>query len=93
MYSDLCSFYKEELARESANLVPDRAKAAGVLDVATSLQDITSELVDAVKKTRLILNGGMEKDTWEKFMTGYIAYHKISPRYRLHDLLGNSDRY
>ena len=88
--SDLCSFYKEELAQETANLVHDRAMVCGT-DSVTSLKGITNDMIDAVVKTRIILDGHAEKGAWERFMGGYIAYHQLSPRYRLAEVLRNDN--
>lgn len=89
-HSDLCSFYKEEVAGETANLVHDRA-AVTKRDAATTLRDITNEMIDGITKVRLVLEGQKEKDAWENFMAGYIAYHRLSPRYLLDDVFPDDD--
>ena len=55
----------------------------------TALGDIANEMVDAIAKARLILAGDRERGAWEGFMAGYIAYHRLSSRYRLHEVFGS----
>lgn len=66
----------------------DRAAVTGT-DAATALRDMTNEMVDAIAKARIVLAGSKERDAWESFMAGYIAYHRLSPRYRLDEVLGS----
>lgn len=85
--SDILSFYKEELAGEQSNFVHDRANVTGK-SVRQVLLDILNEVVSAVERARLILQGEQEKRTWEQFLAGYVAFHFLSPRYRLAELTG-----
>lgn len=80
--SDILSFYKEEIAGETNNFVHDRVRVTGKNTKAVLL-DILDEAVNAVVRARMILKGGKEKETWERFLAGYVAFHFTSPRYQL----------
>ena len=58
-------------------------------DVASALYDIVDETVVAVNNVRQILIGEKEKKTWEIFINAYLAFHLETPRYRLHEILGD----
>lgn len=60
-------------------------------DVAAALSDVVDETVVAVHKVRDILEGDREKDALERFLAGYAAFHRYSPRYRLNDIFGDQD--
>ncbi|GJE97335.1 terpenoid synthase-like protein [Phanerochaete sordida] len=83
--NDILSFYKEEMAGERHNFVHDRARVTGK-DVSSVLDDILDEVVGAVDRARGILQGEKEKETWERFLAGYVAFHFLSPRYKLAQL-------
>ena len=36
----------------------------------------------------LHVEGEKERHTWERFIAGYVAFHFLSPRYRLKELTG-----
>lgn len=84
--SDILSFYKEEVAGEKHNFVHDRARVTGK-DVQTVLLDILEEVIGAVQRARAILQGEREKEIWERFLAGYVAFHFLSPRYKLAQLI------
>ncbi|KIP01167.1 hypothetical protein PHLGIDRAFT_80906 [Phlebiopsis gigantea 11061_1 CR5-6] len=86
--NDIFSFYKEELAHETKNFVHDRAFVTNK-DVASALYDIVDETVVATNNVRQILVGEKEKQTWETFINTYLAFHLETPRYRLHEILGD----
>ena len=85
--SDILSFYKEELAHETTNFVHDQALVTGK-SVSEVLSGLLQEVVTAVERARVLLKGDKEKETWEKFIAGYVAYHFYSSRYRLVELTG-----
>lgn len=60
----------------------DRARVTEQ-DVQMVLSDILDELVSAVDRARGILQGAKEKETWERFLAGWVAFHFFSPRYKL----------
>ena len=86
--SDILSFYKEELVGETANFVHDRAKVSGKT-IPEVLSDILQEVITSVNRARTLLRGEKEKETWEKFIAGYVAFHFYSPRYKLIELTGS----
>ena len=88
LLSDILSFYKEELAGERSNFVHDRAVVTGQT-VSEVLSGLLEEVVASVERARVLLKGAKEKETWERFITGYVAFHFYSPRYRLIDLTGS----
>ena len=45
------------------------------------------DVVASVERSRKILKGDKERQTWERFMAAYVSYHYMSPRYRLAELL------
>ena len=40
-----------------------------------------------MKRARAVLEGEKEKETLERFVTGWVVYHFHSPRYRLMELV------
>ncbi|EKM53583.1 uncharacterized protein PHACADRAFT_211256 [Phanerochaete carnosa HHB-10118-sp] len=88
--NDLFSFYKEELVGEKSNYVHDRACITGK-DLEASLMDMLEDVVDVVDRGRKILEGEKERQAWESFLAGYVAFHFISPRYKLERLFNASD--
>ena len=61
------------------------------VDTVTSLKEITGEMIDAIAKTRTILDSKVERRTYEGFMAGYLAYHRFSSRYRLEEVWKSAD--
>ncbi|PSR80103.1 hypothetical protein PHLCEN_2v6804 [Hermanssonia centrifuga] len=86
--NDILSFYKEELAGETGNFVHDQAIVTGYT-VEKVLSDLLDEVVVSVNRARVLLKGEKERQTWEQFLAGYVAFHFFSPRYRLLDLTGS----
>ena len=81
------SFYKEELAGENNNFVHDRATVTKK-NISSVLSDMLDELVASVHRARSILRSQKAKDTWEEFIEGYVAFHFLTSRYKLEELLG-----
>jgi hypothetical protein len=88
--SDIFSFYKEEIAEETANFVHERA-AVTDKDIYGVLFDLVDEAVAVTRNARDVLVGSKERDAWERFATGYLAFHRHTPRYRLGDILEDED--
>lgn len=57
-------------------------------NIPTVLSDMLDELVASVHRARAILQSKKAQDTWEEFIEGYVAFHFLTPRYRLEELLG-----
>ncbi|KAF7798826.1 hypothetical protein EIP86_010052 [Pleurotus ostreatoroseus] len=85
--NDILSFYKEELAGETANFVHDLVKVNGK-SIPEVLSEILQEVTTSVERARVLLKGEKEKEVWEKFIAGYVVYHFYSPRYKLVELTG-----
>ena len=83
--SDICSFFKEEVAGETANFIHDRATAEGTSPFQALITTI-DETVRAVEGIRRVLKTEKERETWETFMTNYVAFHYNTSRYRLKEL-------
>ncbi|PSR80104.1 hypothetical protein PHLCEN_2v6805 [Hermanssonia centrifuga] len=85
---DVLSFYKEELVGEARNFIHDRAVATDT-SASTALTDTVDEIVGAVKAARSILKGRKEKETLERWLVGFAAFHFQTARYRLKELTGS----
>ena len=81
------SFYKEELAGERHNYVHEWARVSGKCP-ADVLADIIDETIATNENVRAILQG-REREAWESFVAGYVAWHRYTPRYKLGDLYGD----
>ncbi|EKM53565.1 uncharacterized protein PHACADRAFT_197990 [Phanerochaete carnosa HHB-10118-sp] len=88
--NDILSFYKEAVAGEKNNFVHDHARVTGK-DIKTSLMDITKDTINLVNRARQILQNEKERQAWESFILGYVAFHFISPRYKLKELLNGAE--
>lgn len=86
--SDIFSLYKEELSNDTKNFVHERAFVTNK-DVISALYDIVDETITSAHNVRLVLTGEKERQTWEQFMDAYLAFHLETPRYRLHEILGD----
>lgn len=80
------SFYKEELAGETGTFISDRAQATGKTHAET-LREVVDETVAAAKRVRSILGEGAARDTWDTFVTQYIAFHANTSKYRLQEIM------
>ncbi len=69
-------------------MIHDRVSVTGKT-VPEVLSDLLDEAVSSVERARVILQGEKEKETWERFIAGYVAFHFLSPRYRLKELTGS----
>ena len=84
--SDVLSFYKEELAGEKDNYIHSRARVMGQSPYVV-LKDLADEVVAIAEQGRSILKGEKEREVWNVFVKGYAAFHYLSPRYQLSELL------
>lgn len=84
----MLSLHKEELANDTHKQIHERAQVTG-RDLIQVISDVTDEAVTACQKVRLILQNKKERDAWESFVAGYVAWHRYTPRYRLNELLGD----
>lgn len=87
-FSDLCSFYKEELAGETENFVHERARVTGK-SVPEALSDTVDEAIASTLAARKILGDTPEGEVCEAVMAGYTRFHLVEARYRLSELFGS----
>ena len=80
------SFYKEELVGETKNYIHNRAGVTNK-DVDTVVLDVIDEIVRIVNTVRDILQGEKEKAIWETWLKSYNAFHFMTSRYKLTELL------
>ena len=88
LHSDILSFYKEEIAGEKTNLVHDLSNVLNK-SIEENLESLLDEVVHAVRRGREVLSGEQERATWERLLSGWAAFHFLSPRYRLAALTGS----
>lgn len=86
IFSDIMSFYKEELAGDQGTYILDRACATGKTHV-EALYEVVKDTVEIVKRVRRILGEGSARDTWDTFVPVYIAFHASTPKYRLREIV------
>jgi hypothetical protein len=48
-------------------------------------------VIASIERARTILKGDKEKEAWERLLEGYVAYHYMTPRYKLEELLSDGD--
>ena len=70
------------------NFIHDRARVTDK-DVPDVILWLVDQIADAVNRTRDVLKGEKEKEYWERFISGYAAFHYFSVRYRLVELTGS----
>ncbi|KAI1288997.1 isoprenoid synthase domain-containing protein [Xylaria venustula] len=89
--NDVLSLYKEECKAEKDNYLHTRAHYDGVGTIEV-WETVAREVVDAHRRVQAVLEGRSPYgQLWNDWAMGYIKYHKISARYRLHELgLGDS---
>lgn len=80
------SLYKEELQDDSDTLIRHRA-AASNQDVITLLKSMVDETVTAVERVCGVVGRRQEVDAWKSFVTQYVAFHYMSPRYRISEIV------
>ncbi|KAJ8517213.1 hypothetical protein ONZ45_g5589 [Pleurotus djamor] len=85
--NDVLSFYKEELAGETANHVSILAKCQGKSKIEV-LEGIVKETIACHRRLRHILADHDEgKEILEKLSEGYVSFHASLGRYRLDEIL------
>jgi hypothetical protein len=86
-FSDILSFYKEELAGESVNRVSILAATRGV-SKQNALKQLADDAVTAHETVLQIVSPFMDAyETYLKFSHGYIGFHAALSRYRLREFL------
>jgi hypothetical protein len=84
--NDLLSFFKEQLAGETATYIHTRASAEGRSPVEV-LSALTDELCAASRNiTQALSADPVAAETWRMFEYGVVAWHLENDRYRLREL-------
>ena len=89
-YSDILSYYKEDIEEDTSSYMHARARVSGK-SMDETLLEVVDEVAAATKRIRAHLGQGRARDAWERFETHYIWFHIACPRYRLQEILG--ERY
>ncbi|KAK8064142.1 hypothetical protein PG996_008794 [Apiospora saccharicola] len=84
--NDVLSFYKEEKAGEDDNFISQMAMYENKDKIAI-VEDLIADVAQAVERIRATIQG---KEPYasavEDHILGYVAFHKLSPRYRLSEV-------
>ncbi|KAK8100476.1 hypothetical protein PG999_010850 [Apiospora kogelbergensis] len=84
--NDILSFYKEERAGENDNFISQMAMYEDKEKVAV-VEDLIDDVAKAVERIRATIQGkGPYAAAVEDHILGYVAFHKLSPRYRLSEV-------
>ncbi|GJE96496.1 hypothetical protein PsYK624_126930 [Phanerochaete sordida] len=86
--NEVLSFYKEELSGDTKNFVHDCARIAS-RDTHSFVRELLDGIVAAVDAARGILDGEKEREAWERWLTGFVSWHILTPRYRIASLVEN----
>ena len=87
IFSDILSFYKEELAGETDNLVHMRSRISGESPLAT-LRQLCWETEEQFRRAYETLSPSPETQAiWKGFLVRYTQFHTSTTRYRLQELL------
>lgn len=79
-------FYKEERAGENDNFISQMAMYEDKEKVAV-VEDLIDDVAKAVERIRATIQGkGPYAAAVEDHILGYVAFHKLSPRYRLSEV-------
>lgn len=87
LFSDLLSFYKEELEGENNNFISISAKGTGNTTKIDALKALADETVECYKRgSRLLQPVPAAWGAYRAFCVGYVEFHVLSVRYRLDEL-------
>ena len=86
-YSDILSFYKEELRGETTNQISQMAQLQGKTKI-ESLRQLTRESIERIRRSGDVLSPypvayDMYMNHW---LPGYVRYYFTEKRYQLGDL-------
>ena len=85
-FSDVLSFYKEELVGETTNQVSTLAARTKKSKLET-FGELAETTVNLYKRVVKILEGSPEScEAFKHYTAGYVYFHTSIPRYRLEDL-------
>ncbi|KAI0340531.1 terpenoid synthase, partial [Trametopsis cervina] len=83
--SDLFSLYKEDLAGEYNDLIHHHAEVRQ-FSIGEALADVTEAVLEGIDRVRASLTGE-GKGTWERFLSKYLTFHCLAPRYRVSEII------
>lgn len=80
------SFYKEELAGETANMISFFAASRG-LSKMQAVWKVADETAEAVQRATRVLSLNKDAyDAWMAFRGHYVGFHAGLPRYKLREI-------
>lgn len=85
-FSDIFSFYKEELAGEKTNYVHDRA-AVTVKNPSEAVLDTVDDVAAGLERVRAVLEGDA-RDVLETHISGFTYFHFVTARYGVKKFMG-----
>ncbi|KAL0568085.1 hypothetical protein V5O48_013910 [Marasmius crinis-equi] len=87
-YSDVLSFYKEELNGEEDNYASILAKGASITKY-DAVQRLANDVAEADEKILKALYGHQAAiDSWKSVRAGFVTFHFSCPRYNLEEVFG-----
>ena len=92
-FSDVLSFYKEELAGEKGNYISLEASQR-VQEKIPVFRELTRDVSLCISRVENILEGSREaKAAFQCFMGGFVSFHtSLDSRYHLNDLFPSQSR-
>lgn len=87
-YSDLFSFYKEELRGETTNQVSLMAQREGISKLCC-LKMLSEGSIERIQRSKDVLASfpdAQQSFHFCEFLNGYLNFHFREPRYKLHEL-------
>lgn len=78
-YSDILSFYKEEMDGEIMTYIHDRANIEGK-PAKETLHDVIDQVAAAVSRVRRVLGEGEARDAWERALREATSVSTFAPR-------------
>ena len=86
VFSDVLSFYKEELVGETTNQVSTLAASANKSKLET-FGELTASTIGLYKEIVKILENSPEAcEAFKRYTAGYVYFHTSTTRYRFEDL-------
>lgn len=86
LFSDVLSFYKEELVGETTNQVSTQATRTNKSKLET-FGELTETTIGLYKRIVKILEGSPEAcEAFKRYTAGYVYFHTSTARYRFEDL-------
>ncbi|KAF8186249.1 isoprenoid synthase domain-containing protein [Pholiota molesta] len=85
--NDVLSFYKEEVAHETANYISVFARCHGITPM-EAFEQLANDVARAHEQVCKILEADQDAyQAWQKFKDGYVGFHISSQRYLINELM------